>query len=33
MGTTNLLVVLGATLVPPLVGMVWYSPKIGFGKA
>lgn len=30
---TNLFVVLAATLVPLLVGFVWYNPKIGFGKA
>jgi len=29
----NILVILAATLVPLIVGFVWYSPKIGFGKA
>jgi hypothetical protein len=29
----NFLVILAATLVPLVVGFVWYSPKIGFGKA
>lgn len=29
----NFLVLLAATLVPLVVGFVWYNPKIGFGKA
>jgi hypothetical protein len=29
----NIWIVLLATLVPLAVGMIWYSPKIGFGKA
>jgi len=33
MEATNLLVVLGVTLIPLAVGFIWYNPKIGFGKA
>ena len=29
----NIVVLLGATLVPLVIGFVWYNPKIGFGKA
>jgi hypothetical protein len=29
----NFLILLAATLVPLVVGFIWYSPKIGFGKA
>jgi hypothetical protein len=29
----NILVVLAATLVPIVIGFVWYNPKFGFGKA
>lgn len=29
----NFLIILASTLVPLVVGMIWYSPKIGFGKA
>jgi uncharacterized membrane protein len=29
----NIIVLLGATLIPLIVGFIWYSPTLGFGKA